>query len=270
LLNAVENKIKKKLIIDQNIIAKTAALSAILQNQKNELDTYSHLISHKLKSSLRNISDLLTWSQEDLHTTTNLKDTAINFQLMEEKVEKMDVLLSKLEQYNNITPAAFKNNSINLNVIVKRVINQIHKPSHILIKITNELPNLFADGNMMKKVFEVLIKNAVTHISNKNGLIEIGCETTEKDYMFSIKDNGVGIHSKYHKNLFKLFEAIESTKSLGIGLSIVKKIISHYNGEVSVKSIPAEGTTFHFSLPLSGVISSKKVVSINANKEEER
>jgi two-component system sensor histidine kinase/response regulator len=258
LLNAVENKINKKLIIDQNIIDETIALSKILQNQKNELDNYSHLISHELKSSLRNISDLLTWSQEDTDETNNFQDATINFQLMEGKIEKMDLLLVKLEQYNNITSATFKNNFVNLNTITKRVINQINNP-HIKIKITNELPTLFVDGNMMEKVFEILIDNAIAHVDKENGLIEIGCETTQKDYIFSIKDNGVGIHEKYHKKIFKMFEVIESTKSLGIGLSIFKKIISHYKGQVSLKSIPNVETTFYFNLPITEVSTKKSI-----------
>jgi two-component system sensor histidine kinase/response regulator len=258
LLNAVKNKIKKKLIIDQNIIAKTAALSKILQNQKNELDNYSHLISHELKSSLRNISDLLTWSQEDRDETNNFQDSTINFQLMEGKIEKMDLLLVKLEQYNNITSATFKNNIVNLNTITKRVINQINNP-HIKIKITNELPTLFIDGNMMEKVFEILIGNAIANVDKENGLIEIGCETTQKDYIFSITDNGVGIHEKYHKKIFKMFEVIESTKSLGIGLSIFKKIISHYKGQVSLKSTPNVETTFYFNLPITEVSTKKSI-----------
>jgi two-component system sensor histidine kinase/response regulator len=258
LLNAVKNKIKKKLIIDQNIIAKTAALSKILQNQKNELDNYSHLISHELKSSLRNISDLLTWSQEDRDETNNFQDSTINFQLMEDKIEKMDLLLVKLEQYNNITSAIFKNNIVNLNTITKRVINQINNP-HIKIKITNELPTLFIDGNMMEKVFEILIGNAIANVDKENGLIEIGCETTQKDYIFSITDNGVGIHEKYHKKIFKMFEVIESTKSLGIGLSIFKKIISHYKGQVSLKSTPNVETTFYFNLPITEVSTKKSI-----------
>jgi two-component system sensor histidine kinase/response regulator len=258
LLNAVENKINKKLIIDQNISSKTAALSKILQNQKNELDNYSHLISHELKSSLRNISDLLTWSQEDRDETNNFQDSTINFQLMEGKIEKMDLLLVKLEQYNNITSATFKNNIVNLNTITKRVINQINNP-HIKIKITNELPTLFIDGNMMEKVFEILIGNAIANVDKENGLIEIGCETTQKDYIFSITDNGVGIHEKYHKKIFKMFEVIESTKSLGIGLSIFKKIISHYKGQVSLKSTPNVETTFYFNLPITEVSTKKSI-----------
>jgi two-component system sensor histidine kinase/response regulator len=258
LLNSVENKIKKKIIIDENIIDKTAALSKILQNQKNELDNYSHLISHKLKSLLRNISDLLTWSQEDRDETNNFQEATINFQLMECKIEEMDLLLVKLEQYNNITSATFKNNIVNFNTIAKRVINQINNP-HIKIKITNELPTLFADGDMMEKVFEILIGNAIAHVDKENGLIEIRCEITGKDYVFSIKDNGVGIHEKYHKKIFKMFEAIESTKSLGIGLSIFKKIISHYKGQVSLKSTPNVETTFYFNLPITEVSTKKSI-----------
>ncbi|AFU68390.1 bacteriophytochrome-like histidine kinase sensor and response regulator [Psychroflexus torquis ATCC 700755] len=253
LLNAVKNKIKKKLIIDQTISAKTGALSKILQSQKNELDNYSHLISHELKSSLRNISDLLTWSQEDRDETNNFQDSTINFQLMEDRIEKMDLLLAKLEHYNNITSATFKNKLVNSNTIVKRIINEIHKPSAVTIKIKNELPTLFVDENMVEKVFKILIGNALNHIDKKTGFIEIACDITQKDYVFSITDNGIGIHEKYHKKIFNMFEAMESTKSAGIGLSMAKKIISHYNGQVYLKSIPNVETTFYFNLPISEV-----------------
>ena len=71
LMSAVENKIQKKLFIDQNIIDKTLKLSNILKNQENELDNYAHLVSHELKSCIRNVSDLLTWTQEDAKETDN-------------------------------------------------------------------------------------------------------------------------------------------------------------------------------------------------------
>ncbi|TLP79766.1 response regulator [Maribacter sp. ACAM166] len=249
LVNAVENKIKKKLIIDQKIIFKTTELSTILSNQKNELDNYSHIISHELKSSLRNISDLLTWTQEELEETSSFENSISKIQLMGEKVERMELLLVKLEQHKNITPASFKTNAINMNTIAERVIKEINKPPHITIKINNELPTLFADEIMFEKVFEILIQNALDHSDKENGLIELGCETTEKDYVFSIKDNGIGIDLKYQEKIFSMFQTIESTKSTGIGLSIVQKIISHFKGKVYVKSTPKEETTFYFNLP---------------------
>ena len=249
LLNAVENKIKKKKIIDQKIINETNKLSKILQNQENELNSYAHLISHELKSSLRNVSDLLTWTQEDIKETNNFKDSKSKLELMGEKVERMELLLVQLEELKNITPISFKDQLINVQTIAMRVVDKIKIPPHITIILNNKLPWVFADENMMEKVFEILIQNAVDHIDKKNGLIEVGYKKTKKDDIFSVKDNGIGIEKKYHKKIFKIFEAIEPTISSGIGLSIVEKIISHYNGKIDVKSIPTIETTFYFNIP---------------------
>lgn len=248
-VNYLLDAVKKKLIIDQKIIDKTLALSSILQSQKQKLDNYARFISHELKYSPKNVSDLLAWTQEEFENTNTFEDFNSHIPIMGEKVEKMELLLVKIEQYLDITPASSKNNTINLNAIAKRVIHKIGKSTDVKITINNELPTLFADENMFESVFEILIQNAVDHIIKEKGLIELVCETTEKEYVFSIKDNGVGIDAKYHEKIFEMFEAAELTKSTRIGLSIVDKIISHYNGKIFVESSPNKGTIFYFNLP---------------------
>lgn len=257
LLNAIKNKIKKKIERDDKNTEKTASLYKILQNQENELENYSHLISYELKSSLRNISDLLSWSQEDNADTNELTDTSKSFQIMEEKIEEMDHLLAKLEEYNNITTAIFKDRFVNTNTLAQQIVNDIHTTSPITIK--NTLPTLYIDGNMIRKVFEILLENAVEHSDKKECIIDIGCKKTVKEYIFSIKDNGSGIHPKYHRKIFKMFQANESANAIRMGLSIVKKIISHYHGEVSLKSTPGVGTVFYFSIPLARVAATNRI-----------
>jgi two-component system sensor histidine kinase/response regulator len=260
LLNAIKNKIKKKVERDDKNTEKTASLYKILKNQENELENYSHLISHELKSSLRNISDLLSWSQEDNDdTTTELKDISKSFQILEEKIEEMDQLLAKLEEYNNITTAIFKDKLVNTNTVAQQIINDTHTTASLTIKIKNTLPTLYIDGNMIRKVFEILLENALEHLDKKECIIDIECKKTAKEYIFSIKDNGSGINPKYHKKNFKMFQANESNKATGMGLSIVKKIISHYLGEVSLKSIPGVGTVFYFSIPLTQVAAANQI-----------
>ena len=254
LLNTVKIKIDKKLLLAQETIDKTTTISAILQQQKKELDNYAQLISHELKTPLRNISDILIWIREELAHPISSENSINSIELLEKKVERMELLLTKLEQYKNIRSSSFKKNKINLNTIAKKVIAKLQVPSHIKIEIKNKLPTLFADEIMLEKVFEILIQNALDHIDKKKGLILLACETTEEDYLFSIKDNGIGIKTKYHEKIFEMFQTIDSNNSTGVGLSIVKKIISCYNGEVKVESTTNKETVFYFSLPKKGTM----------------
>ena len=164
LLNTVKIKIDKKILLAQEIIDKTTTISATLQQQKKELDNYAQLISHELKTPLRNISDVLIWIREELAHPISSENSINSIELLEKKVERMELLLIKLEQYKNISPSSFKKNKINFNTIAKKVIAKLQVPSHIKVEIKNKLPTLFADEIMLKKVFEILIQNALDHI----------------------------------------------------------------------------------------------------------
>ena len=269
LLNTVKIKIDKKILLAQEIIDKTTTISATLQQQKKELDNYAQLISHELKTPLRNISDVLIWIREELAHPISSENSINSIELLENKVERMELLLIKLEQYKNISPSSFKKNKINLNTIAKKVIAKLQVPSHIKVEIKNKLPTLFADEIMLEKVFEILIQNALDHIDKKKGLILLACETTEEDYLFSIKDNGIGIKTKYHEKIFEMFQTIDSNNSTGIGLSIVKKIISYYNGEVKVESKTNKETIFYFSLPKKGTMKALLTPDYLKNKDHD-
>ena len=269
LLNTVKIKIDKKLLLAQETIDKTTTISAILQQQKKELDNYAQLISHELKTPLRNISDMLIWIREELAHPISSENSINSIELLEKKVERMELLLTKLEQYKNIRSSSFKKNKINLNTIAKKVIAKLQVPSHIKVEIKNKLPTLFADEIMLEKVFEILIQNALDHIDKKKGLILLACETTEEDYLFSIKDNGIGIKTKYHEKIFEMFQTIDSNNSTGIGLSIVKKIISYYNGEVKVESKTNKETIFYFSLPKKGTMNALLTSDYLKNKDHD-
>ena len=269
LLNTVKIKIDKKLLLAQETIDKTTTISAILQQQKKELDNYAQLISHELKTPLRNISDVLIWIREELAHPISSENSINSIELLEKKVERMELLLIKIEQYKNIRSSSFKKNKINLNTIAKKVIAKLQVPSHIKIEIKNKLPTLFADEIMLEKVFEILIQNALDHIDKKKGLILLACETTEEDYLFSIKDNGIGIKTKYHEKIFEMFQTIDSNNSTGIGLSIVKKIISYYNGEVKVESKTNKETIFYFSLPKKGTMNALLTSDYLKNKDHD-
>jgi signal transduction histidine kinase len=122
-------------------------------------------------------------------------------------------------------------------------------PSHIEILIKNKLPTIKADGFRMQQLFQNLISNAINFNDKPSGIVEISCEEQLEQYVFSIKDNGVGISKKNQSKIFQIFESInDDDKSSGIGLSIVKRILDNSNEKIWIESQENIGSIFYFTL----------------------
>ena len=236
-------------ITDQKILqSEKDSLLEMLKFKNNELQEYAHIVSHDLKSPLRNISALTTWIKEDNLINYN-ESTLKYFDHLENTLEKMEALIGGVLKYSSIDSVSQQNDKIDLNNVVHDIIKILYVPKHINITIKNKLPSIYGDITKFNQLFQNLLNNAVNHIDKEIGLIEIGCEIKNKYYQFYIKDNGVGIDKKYHNQIFKIFCHLNNNKnSTGIGLSIVKKIIEIYEGKIWVESSPGVGATFYFTI----------------------
>ncbi len=227
---------------------KQVELLSSLESQNEQLNDYAHIVSHDLKSPLRNISALLSWTREDFMNKLG-EESLTNLDLMQTKVEKMDHLIENILKYSSIDSCHISEDVIDTQELVEDIINMIYVPKHIMVNITRTLPVITADKTRIQQLFQNLISNAVNYIDKEKGYVNIGVEENQQQYIFSIEDNGCGIPKEYHEKIFKIFNsATNDKKSTGIGLSIVRKIIDLYNGEVWLKSKEGIGTTFYFSL----------------------
>jgi len=87
---------------------------------------------------------------------------------------------------------------------------------------------------------------------NPQPRIEIGHSEDDKNFIFFVKDNGIGIEPRYHQKIFELFQSLKDIKNVegtGVGLTIVKRIIENHKGKVWVESEKGKGATFYFSIP---------------------
>lgn len=101
----------------------------------------------------------------------------------------------------------------------------------------------------MQQLFQNLVSNAIKFSDKKKGIIEIDVIDQGSHYQFSVKDNGIGIDEKFHDRIFGIFQSLDNTKdSTGIGLAIVKKIVTQFQGQVWVDSEIGKGSTFYFTL----------------------
>jgi PAS domain S-box-containing protein len=117
------------------------------------------------------------------------------------------------------------------------------------------LPTVFADPRQLSQVFEYLMDNAIKFRGTEVPRVHVTAEETEKGWVFSVRDNGIGIDAAYFGRIFEIFRRLhiwEEYPGVGIGLTLCKKIVERHGGRIWAESELGEGATFYFTMPRSG------------------
>tara|TARA_R110002126_G_scaffold142546_5_gene288451 strand:+ start:7654 stop:9375 length:1722 start_codon:yes stop_codon:yes gene_type:complete len=219
-----------------------------LRRSNEELNEYAHIVSHDLKSPLRSIAALTTWIKMDNEEKFD-KDTLQNFNDIELTLENMENLISDILKFSSIDSDNKKEQEVDLHKLVHKLTHVIYVPEHVSINILNTLPVIKGDATKFEQLFQNLIVNAIKFSDKKNATVNINVKEHQLYYEFSVKDNGIGIEKRHFDKIFKVFQSLKKSEdSTGIGLSIVKKIIDIYKGEIWLESEIDEGTTFYFTI----------------------
>ena len=218
-----------------------------LAHQNQELSDYAHMVSHDLKSPLRSIDTLTAWLKEDYKDAFDANGKKTLSQIRN-NVEKMDILIKGILDYSTIGKNRIEVYDVNTNKLINDILDIIQIPKHITIT-KYDLPIIKGDKYRLQQLFQNLIGNAISYNDKTNGIVEIGAESKGDMWEFYVRDNGKGISDIYFEKIFKTFQKLENNEeSTGIGLSIVKKIVNLYGGEIWLTSKLNEGTTFYFTL----------------------
>jgi light-regulated signal transduction histidine kinase (bacteriophytochrome) len=117
----------------------------------------------------------------------------------------------------------------------------------------DHLPTITTDGAQLTQVFQNLIGNAIKYHSAEVAQVHVSAAKNEvREWIFSVRDNGLGIAPQYFERIFILFQRLHGQNEFegtGIGLAVSKKIVERLGGRIWVESQPGKGSTFYFSLP---------------------
>ncbi len=220
-----------------------------LEAQNESLNNYIHMVSHDLKTPIRNIHALMSWILEEEKCKFS-ENSMANCKLVGDNLTRMDNLITGILSHATIEQNTEKRSNVNLQSLIGDIIKKMDIPKRINIQINNNLPVIPIQKLWTEQIFENLIENAVTATENsENPKIEIDYIEDEKFWKFSVKDNGKGIPEKHKVKIFEMFSKLENgTNAAGVGLALVKKITGLLKGNVWLESKTDLGTIFYITL----------------------
>ena len=234
------------------LVTITAEKDVLLQNleQQNEsLNNYAHMVSHDLKSPIRNVHSLVSWVFEEGRDKFNAQSQA-NVELIFQNLTKMDSLIDGILEHSTIDSLKEPPVLVDLYTLIDEIENTIYVPESVTLKKSRKLPRLFTGKYRMEQLFKNVITNAIAAIEDKEyGLVVIDVKEEKGNWLFSVTDNGKGIPDHLQNGIFDMFRKLENNSdATGIGLALVKKIINYYKGDIWLSSEEGRGTTFFFTI----------------------
>lgn len=235
---------------------------AELEHRNQELDAFSHMIAHDLRSPLQIVlgyAHLFATEYADSlgqDVVTGLEEIANYAQKMEDMVSNL-LLLARLRHIDEVEVEP-----VDAEPVAQAAVGRFQERANnrgITIQIGNDLPPVIANAIWLEEVFANLVENAVKYIGSHTVNPTISITGSRRDDMarFEVKDNGIGIAPDKQEQLFAMFSRVheptqeDHTGGLGLGLSIVHRIVTRLDGRLGVESEPGRGSVFWFELPAS-------------------
>tara|TARA_R110002049_G_scaffold11341_7_gene53641 strand:+ start:395 stop:2317 length:1923 start_codon:yes stop_codon:yes gene_type:complete len=221
----------------------------LLENYNTELDDFNHIVSHDLKSPLVSVYSLASFIEEDLKDSLD-ENTKNHIHLLKGVVSKMEALINGLLQYSKVAKGNKTKTTFSLNKLLTKVVGVVDYQNKSTIIVPEKDLEICANETELNHVFQNLISNAIKHNDKEKAIIKISVTKHAKEYLFTIKDNGPGIEAQYHDKIFKIFSQLklsDDVESTGVGLAIVKKIITQNKGIITLSSEKEKGLTLQFT-----------------------
>jgi light-regulated signal transduction histidine kinase (bacteriophytochrome) len=222
-----------------------------LEKTEQDFKDFVYIISHDLKAPLRGIKALTDWLSADYGDKFDAEGKE-QLKMLTSRVDRMNNLLEGVLQYSRIGRITEQKVQINLNELVKEIIESLAAPEQIKITIENQLPVIVSEPSRIRQVFENLLSNAVRFMGKPEGLVKVSSCEQDGYWKFSVSDTGPGIEEQHFEKIFRLFQTLQAKdlfESTGAGLTITKKIVELYGGKIWLTSKVGEGSTFFFTLP---------------------
>lgn len=224
-----------------------------LRRSNEQLEQFAYVASHDLQEPLRMITSYLQLLEA--RYTEHLDDDAREFiGYAVDGASRMKSLINDLLMYSRVGRGEREFATVSMDAALadaRRNLQMMIEENNA--EITHDpLPEVYGDAVPLSQLLQNLISNAIKFRSEAPPAIHIGVTQHSDEWMFSVRDNGIGMEPQYLERIFIIFQRLHNKQKYsgtGIGLAISKKVVEHHGGRIWAESAPGQGTTFFFTLP---------------------
>ncbi len=236
--------------LEKRVLERTDAL----MRSNEELEQFAYVASHDLQEPLRTVSiyaQLLAKRYQG-----QLAGDADQFiQFIVEGAERMEKLIHDLLDFSRVDargPDFFTRTNCDdaLNDAVRNLHSLIQESGTVLTR--GQLPWVTGDPVQLTRLFQNLLVNSIKYRTDEQPRIHISSQGQAGEWLFTVRDNGIGIDPQYAEKIFGIFKCLQPrdrNSGSGMGLAICRKIVSRHAGRIWVESALGKGAAFHFTLP---------------------
>lgn len=223
-----------------------------LRRSYTELEQFAHVASHDLQEPLRMVTSYLQLIERRYND--RLDDDGREFiHFAVDGAKRMKALIKDLLEFSRTGTNSANHQIVEAGLLLDNALANLKtaiEESKAQIAV-DPLPTIAVDPVLFTQVFQNLIANAIKFQKDTAPQVYISAQRQGRDWIFSVKDNGIGIEPHHRDRIFRIFERLHNSEQYsgsGIGLAITRKIVERHGGRIWVESQPGTGSTFHFSI----------------------
>jgi signal transduction histidine kinase len=236
------------MLLENTVRERTAELEATNQ----ELESFSYSISHDLRAPLRAIDGFAQMLEEDFGEGLDNEGRRL-LGVVRRSANNMGRLIDDLLTFSRLGRKPLEASLVRSTQLVAEVMSDLRDPEAHVEVVVSELPDAWADRSLLKQVWTNLIANALKYSAHVAApRIDIGGREEGAETVFWVRDNGAGFDMRYVGKLFGVFQRLHGESEFpgtGVGLAIVRRVVTRHGGRVWAEGKVNEGANFYFSLP---------------------
>lgn len=224
-----------------------------LLRSNQELEQFAYVASHDLQEPLRMVGNFVELLEEEYNEKLD-HDGKTYIRFAVDGVTRMSKLIDDLLQYSKIGNSDSQLTKTDIEILVNQKVGDMARyiEQNKAKVVIHDLPNgVLCSSSQISLVFNNLIHNAIKFNHSASPEVHISATQTDTEYIFCVKDNGIGIDQSNHQKIFEIFKRLhrkEEYSGTGIGLALVKRIALRHKGDAWVTSELGKGTSLYFSI----------------------